>query len=814
MVYNFQQGVMAGASGAGSVYVPAGAVSLDGSADYFSKTFSSAPDSNQILTLSYWIKRLRDSADGILGTPTAHYDRINHGGELGGSQVALTLNAAATTGQVGPDAAFREDRDYSAWMHVVVAIDTTQVTSTNRCKFYINGEEKTTYELLAITVNETFGFLNNTTATFIGKSHESSQYANCYLSEVIVVDGTQLDASSFGEYDANGNWIPKDPTGLTFGTNGFWLDFADSANLGNDVSGNNNDFTPNSMSAANYTSDRPADKVLDDLGNYATWNPLFINTYMDSPATNTYTNGNLTYTGGDSGGGANPISTIPMDLSVSWYVEVTYDSVNTGTQYVGIHFNPTFTSGPSGGISYEDTGNKNVLGSSSAYGATYTSGDVIGIYYDSDNDQLSFYKNGSSQGVAASSVSSNGARAFVYAFFGVSSDQVTLNAGQNAFTGTPPAGAKKLHTANLPAPTVTDPSKYFNTVLYTGNGTAIGSGGNAITGVGFQPDLVWIKNRDAVDDSHMIFDAISGATKYINTDDTTQDTGNNPAQATDTESLTTFGSDGFTVGSNVEVNTNTENYVAWCMKFGGSGSANASGSISSTVSVAAHGGAALIHHEGTGANGTVGHGMSSTPALMIHKNLDTLNNQIITYCDELSTPATDYLLLNRTVAKQTGGTSFWNSTVPTTSVFSVGSNPSTNNSSDTILTLAFARVPGLIGIGKYTGNGSTDGPYIIIDDGGSGFRPAWLMIKRIDTANSWTILDCTRSTYNPTDLVLLADSTQAESGAGSAYMDFTANGFKNRATSLWQNASGGTYIYLAFAEYPFGGDTVAQAKAR
>lgn len=789
--------------GGAAAYVPAGAIWLDGSADYLTRTPGSAGN-RKTWTTSVWVK--------LAKTGVSH---VVFGAGTSGVSFAPMITASTTyTGIDGTGvtalATSAIHRDVVAWMNIVIAVDTTNATANDRVRMWINGVEQTDFGTRNNPALDTQGHFNNTVKHNIGIDpyDNSSSPFNGYMSEFIMLDGTaSTDASEFGEYDTNGNWIPKDPSGLTFGTTGFWLDFADSADLGNDVSGNNNDFTPTSMSSANSTSDRPADKAADDLGNYATWNPLFIHTYMDSPATNTYTNGNLTYTGGDAGGGANPISTIPMDLSVSWYVEVTYDTVGTGTQYVGIHFNPTFTSGPSGGISYEDTGNKDVLGTSSAYGATYTSGDVIGIYYDADNDQLSFYKNGSSQGVAASSVSSNGARAFVYAFFGAGSDKVTLNAGQNAFTGTPPTGAKNLHTANLPAPTVTDPSKYFNTVLYTGNGTAIGSGGKAVTGVGFQPNFVWIKSRSGATD-HALYDAVRGTTKELISN-------SNSSENTLSEGLTAFGSDGFTVGSDAAVNTNSATYVAWCLKANGAGSSNTNGSITSTVSAAAHGGFSIVSYTGTAANATVGHGLSSAPGMIIVKNRTDADDWAVFHDSVASDPATDYLVLNSTAAVADLDT-YWNDTAPTASVFSVGSVTNTNGSSDSMIAYCFARTPGLIGIGSYVGNGSTDGPYVVVNDGGSGFRPAWLMLKRTDSAGfGWLVWDAARETYNPVGSAVQANSSGVESdAAGTWRADFTANGFKLRQSANDINASGGTYIYLAFAEYPFGGDGVAQAKAR
>jgi len=805
--------------GAAAAYVPAGAIWLDGSADSLSITFSSSGD-RDLYTRSYWLKRSSlgeqylgsTGPDGGNNIENLYFDSSN--------RLAWTINDGNVTRY--NYISTQVFRDLIAWTHIAVTRSGTILT------LYVNGTAVSDFDTSTNTGYADGSRFTYTDINYIGRTYGGTNYFNGYLAEIVQLDGT-ADISGLGESDAKGNWIPKDPTGLTFGTNGFWLNFADSADLGNDVSGNNNDFTPTSLSSANSTSDRPADDATNGFGNYCLINPT---AYAMSTARSTdiISDGNLSYDeNGDADGSY--LCTIAVN-SGKWYFEVTNVRPDTWTQWAGVcRINPmkanemqSNISGPPYPYVYNSySGNaESVETGSVAYGAAWrTTNDVVGVALDLDTPAIWFHKNGTWQnsatvGEVEAGTTTNAAFTSitgpVVPLVALNDGKLSYNFGQKAFAYTAPTGFKALNTANLPAPTVTDPSAYFQTVLYTGNGTAIGSGGKAVTGVGFKPDFVWIKNRDAAD-SHLIFQVISGATKYIQTDDTTQDTGNNPAQATDTESLSTFDSDGFTLGNNVEVNTNAENYVAWCMKFGGTGSSNTTGSISSTVSVAAHGGASLIQHTGTGANGTVGHGMSIAPAMMIHKNLDTANNQLITYFDKLSTPATDYMLLNRSVAKQTGGTSFWNSTVPTSSVFSVGTNPSTNNNGDAILTFAFSRVSGLIGIGSYVGNGSTDGPYIVIDDGASGFRPAFLLTKDSTTTSDWTLWDSERNPYNTCDNVLFVEESSPENTSGNK-VDFTANGFKVRTGGADVNESGSTFIYLAFAEYPFGGEGVAQAKAR
>jgi hypothetical protein len=819
------QFIRAAAAGA---YVPAGAIWLDGSADYLNWTPSGAPDDGTEWWLSVWIKDDGqfdgNGAKVILGAGTSgtnYYTldidstnyRLRTDNYEGGQEILANSDSV--------------HRDYSAWKHIIVHYDSDEGTAADRYTVYVNGEEvvmngSPTYQSSAATsvvlsaVTHRIGLL----------AYNTVKYWSGYMADFAMVDGGgSLTIADFGETDALGNWAPKDLSGLTFGTNGFWLDFANSAALGTDASGNGNNFTVNSMSSANATNDNPADDATNGYGNYATFNDEY---QIGSTAYNnaTYSQGN-THAIYANGEGSVLSQAIPLGNGI--YFEATLTTPFGSTFYDTVGFiDPTryastianIQESPATGYSFfKSNGQKSDDGATLAgYGSAWdTAGKVIGVYI-SPTGKVWYTIDGTLQNSATESevVNDTGtSHAFTLSGFGQilpvlsargSNTVWDLNCGQFAWNTTPYSGYAGLSTANTPAPTVTNPSTAFNTVLYEGNGTAVGSGGNAITGVGFQPDFVWIKNRDAADE-HMLYDAVRGVTKDLNSDSTS-------AEATDTEGLSTFDTDGFTVGSNVAVNTNAESYVAWCMKAGGSGSSNTDGSITSTVSVADHGGFSIITYTGTGSNATVGHGLSSAPDLILNKNRSGTARSWRVYSSGLTSPGTQYLNLDGTSAEQTDAT-IWNSTAPTTTVFSIGTDPGVNTSSQTNVVYAFARTPGLIGIGSYTGNGSADGPYVVVDDGGSGgFRPAWLLVKRTDSTGSWNIADSTRSPYNVSAAMLQADATAVEATAAWTYVDFLANGFKIRGTDTTTNASGSTYIYLAFAEYPFGGEGVAQARAR
>ena len=343
---------------------------------------------------------------------------------------------------------------------------------------------------------------------------------------------------------------------------------------------------------------------------------------------------------------------------------------------------------------------------------------------------------------------------------------------------------------------IDNPELHFQIKTYTGNGTAIGSGGQAITLDGekdMQPDWVWIKDRSD-SDRPRIFDVVRGVTKELDTTDTTGET-------TLTEGLTAFGSNGFTVGNHEGVNSSGDNFVAWCWKAGGSASSNSDGSISSSVSANQTAGFSVLTFTGTQNVGTVGHGLGSTPGAFIIKNTADSSDAWYVYHKGLaSDPQTDYIILNTNAAKVDYNTP-WNDTAPTSSVFTVGADGGNNENTSTMVAYCFAEKQGYSKIGAYVGNGNANGPFIHC-----GFRPAWIMVKCSSATQNWQINDAARggAIDNPTHHLLLPSTSDAEAiSIGSYACDFVSNGFKIRNTLGQQNTNGETYIYIAFAEAPF-----------
>ena len=258
--------------------------------------------------------------------------------------------------------------------------------------------------------------------------------------------------------------------------------------------------------------------------------------------------------------------------------------------------------------------------------------------------------------------------------------------------------------------------------------------------------------------------------------------------------VTTTGSD------SVYVNESAYTYVSWCMKAGGAASSNSNGSITTSVSAADHGGFSVVSYTANdpASVSTIGHGLSRVPALILVKGLSSVSNWAV-YSEAIG-GGTHYLTLEQSAAAGTTA-NYWNNTDATSSLFTIGTGSSaTNASGENYVAYCFAKTPGLIGIGSYTGNGSSDGPMVIVDDGASGFRPAWLMIKSTGSGN-WNIVDAARDPFNQISDGLRANSSIAEF-SGQA-MDFIANGFKLRLSGADYNTSSQSYIYLAFADEPF-----------
>ena len=347
--------------------------------------------------------------------------------------------------------------------------------------------------------------------------------------------------------------------------------------------------------------------------------------------------------------------------------------------------------------------------------------------------------------------------------------------------------------------TINKSTDYFNTKLYTGNG-----GTQSITGVGFQPDFTWIKGRSgtygAVD--HMLFDAVRGATKEIRSNTTS-------AEDANATTLTSFNSDGFSLSTKTNVNGSSTEYASWNWKANGAGSANTTGSINSTVSVNTTSGFSIVKFTGTGANATVGHGLGSAPKFIFGKNASVGTSAWAVYSSVLG--ATKYLNINTNSGEGTFS-GYWNNTNPTSSLISIGSHGDVNGVGDNIIYYCFAEKKGYSKFGSYTGNQNADGTFIY-----TGFKPAFVIRKKINGNGNWIMQDSKRPSSQPFNEKrgeISGNTTSAETSSQYYIIDFLSNGFKNRTADSEVNGNGGEYIYMAFAEAPLVGSNNVPCTAR
>jgi hypothetical protein len=673
------------------------------------------------------------------------------------------------------DAVFR---DCSGWYHFVIAVDGTQVTGSDRINVYCNGELLSgTY---ATALNMQFeGFLGSASVASIGRRQRNAEmYFNGYLAEIVGVDGQQLTATSFGQFK-NGIWVPKKYTG-TYGLAGCHVKFENSADLGND-SANVLDYTLVNIGTDHQVLDSPTN-------NYGTldWNNGFHNaTYPLHEGGLEHHNAAATW--------LHSQGTFLMKTG-KWYFEYTNGSDSQHNDF-GI-----CAQGERGGDNQLTSGTTLFTGYAVGWGVISNSGvwvkwnnnsgtavspntlaanDIIMVALDCDANKVWFGKNGTWFDSGNPATGANAAYSNVdCAKYDIVACQAThtnvtnkVNFGQRAFSYTPPSGFKSCCTGNLEEPTVLKSSNGFDVVLYEGTGAEL-----AITDLNFTPDFVWIKNRDAAD-SHQLFDSVRGATKALEPDATA-------AENTDAQSLKTFDSSGFTLGTMAEVNTNAESYVAWCMKKG------------------AKYGFDIQTYTGTGSAHTESHDLGGVPELIIAKNRTEGDDHWPVYHHHAlnkTDPETDYgdygLL---SVINAWTDIACWNDTAPTSTVFSVGTNNFINENTKEFVAYLWRSIDGFSKVFSYEGNGNALGPYVYC-----GFRPRFVIIKDADSgSDGWIMFDTARDTYNPTSRVLYPYIPNVENTGSTHPVDVFSNGFKIKATTVDYNRNNSTMVGIAFAEQP------------
>lgn len=753
----FQNNLLAGAAANQGAYQVARSLrfnSLDSA--NLSRTFGTATTQGTY-TFSCWVKRSKLGSDqSLFGTSSTDRFCFNSDNTL---SVILGGSAQATTTGLF--------RDCTSWYHLVYRQNGTAIT------VYVNGTS-------VATGTSASSVINTNVAHRVGAA-DTSAYFDGYMCEVYFIDGQALTPSSFAETDGTtGVWSPK-KYGGSYGANGVYLSFSDNTStttIGYDDAGSN-DFTANNFSVAagagndslvdtltNYGTDTGAGGEV--RGNYCVYNQL--DTQATSYGTETFNNGSLDMPSqsDDAGRGTFGVN------YCKWVFEVTLTSSVGGSMYVGwctaqtdlnnLAHNPA-------GFYYENAGNKFISASStsapssSAYGASYTNGDVVRCEIDFTGKTIQWYLNNVGQGSVDISGALDGTTYYPTVYANVVSS--VINFGQRAFTNTASSGYKVLCTQNLTTPTIKKGNSYINTLLYTGTGASL-----AVTGLNFTPNFVWAKARTSATD-YGVYDSIRGVQKQIESNTTTDET-------TETTGILSFDSSGFSTGALAQLNTASITYAAWNW-------------VESAVP-----GFDVVTYTGNGSARTISHTLGAVPKLMAVKARATAGADQGWPVYHSVVGATQYLLLNATDAPATAST-VWNDTAPTSSVFSVGTNANVNTNNDTYVAYLWAPVTGFSAFGAYTGNGSSDGPLIYL-----GFRPAVVLIKCYSTTGNWLIMDSVRNTVNSgSTAVLFPNATNIEVGDTTYATDFIASGFKLRNTDAAINGSSSTYIYAAFAENPF-----------
>ena len=760
---------------------------LDGSADYLSQTFGT-PTNNYTYSLNITVKRAKLGATQVIlfagaGTTSNNYSYLAFT-----STDVLEFHdyASGYNFQYTSNAKFR---DTHKWYNITIAVATGKSPASDRIKIFVDGDEITSFSAETNPPLSYTSYLNSAVTHRIGATNPSS-YLNGYVSRIVFIDGSAEINTAYGhESSDTGKWVLTaiNSSSFTYGNNGGLWDFNnDRANTPDttstiyDQSGNSNNWTGNSLTAGSFTNDTPVD-------NYATLNALATNsTYSQA----TLSNGNLSAVA-PTATYYHLSSSIKLPSTGKWYLEGTLVGAPNSANHIGVEQEDSIsttmvvTGDGANSCSYSPVGGairQNAL--TTATLVTSTSGDVIGIAVDMDNNKIWFAKNNtwmnsgdpvSGTGEVSSTLSSD---IFFSAVAYSTGCDWNIDFGQLGFTYTPPTDFLALSSANLPIPDNLKPQDNANIVLYTGDGTAIGSGGNSITGIGFQPDFSWIKNRDTAQ-GHRVTDSVRGVTKRIITDATT-------AEGTDGEGLNSFDADGFTVGNDSSYNGNTNDI--WSLNIladNTSGSSNTDGSITSTVATDEIN-FSIVTYTGTGANATVGHGLAEAPDLIIVKNTDGVHGWPVYHSSNTSAPETDILRLDGTDA--TADTPEWNDTAPTSSVFSLGTNAKSNNSGDVHVAYCFKFGDVFTG-GSYTGNGSTDGVFIPSD------KLLFFCNKRTSSSGyGWNLHDVVRYPNNPDDSELQANTSAAETNPVDR-LDNLSNGIKLRTTGAAYNTSGATYIW-------------------
>lgn len=760
------------------------------------------PDDSKLWGYSVWVKR--GNILGALSILLSAGNATTARGYFGFSATDALYFVdypGATAAEISTQARFR---DPGAWYHVVLKYDSAQAVNTDRITIWVNGVEQALTYTNHIELNDSAYFSENAQVHNIGRiAAANANFYDGYMAEAQFIDGVSVSATDFGKFNPEGHWVPKTYTG-SYGTNGFHLDFQVAPGTGNgagtDVSGNANHFTAEQNLAANdQRTDTPTNHC-------ATLNSV----KADYSGYWALSNGNLRMAGTAGAAWRGNIEGTMWANSGKWYFETEIISETTPsnfmwgwTQHAAVkgYAVATYPGADEYGWGFQSGGDGTALsyfhnGASAGNStATFTlsATDVLGIAVDIDAGKLWFRYNGTwvDGGDPGAGTGANITDSTISDFLGVPtfanySSTVVVEArfNEDDLTGSIPEGFKTFQVSSLtdaddaPIPKASD---YFDIRTWTGDDSSPKA---LVTDLDFTPDLIWAKNRSAAD-WHYLEDTVRGANLRISPNDPAAENSNSGQGYISAHDAAGFTA---TIGSTAfgNLNANAENYVGWFWR------------------EAPKAGFDIVSYTGTGVAKAEAHGLGVVPDFIIVKNLDFSVSWPVLHMDTTSAgnpvtdEETDYLVVDGP-GVLTDDATVWNDTAPDASDFTVGTHNGTNRSTDAHIAYVWSEVKGFSKFGHYEGNGNADGPFIW-----TGFRPRFLLVKRLYVSNDWVLWDADRADVagaNPVDQYLLPSGPAAE--ASGVAIDFLSNGFKLRTTAAGSNANSGDYVFMAFAEHPF-----------
>ena len=773
--------------------------------EYFTDTPGAGDQ--QKWTISFWVKMCDLTTRQMFFGQDGSYISINENAQPS-NRINLYVAGSSPVWYWETNATDGLFRDPTAWYHIVVAHDSTNGTADHRLRLYINGVEFTDFQKHSTGNQNSSQSIGNSAAISIGKHPANTNNPfDGYMAQYVYIDGTQHSPTSFGEFSDNGVWKPIDVSTLTFGTKGFFLNFASTgSDLGDDASGNGFDFANNNT--VTQSGDSPTK-------NFATVN------ITDANSAATVAAGSLKFTGGSTWVAAG-ITQAPTQKTY-WEFRPTSNDLQVGVNNVPskAKFGTARYYEGTGTIAWQDDSYWNV-GNNLTGKTGWSSGNVCALAFDPANGKTWFAVNNTwndsgdpAAGNNASLTLAQGVSSGYEFFVAGESGSMILNFGQDdTFQGTetaagntdangngvfhyePPAGffalaAKDSHATDTL--TVRDGSAHYQSILYTGN-----SGSQTITQTGnsgFTPDMAIVKSRSFGNGAN-IYDIARGFGKGLATfDNGAEDNEGNMGSPSINSGKGTLSFSGG--GATGDLNTSPRTYIALTWLAGGSASTNTVGSIDSEVSANTLAGFSLGTYTGDGNAATIGHGIGIIPRMVWIRNRASANWAVYSAI----AGNTHYQRLDTEVARADDD-SFFNDTTPTTTVFSIGADSTaTSKNGANYVFYAWADVPGYQKIGAYIGNGNANGPVI-----NTGFKPAWIMIKSTTQASTnWEFFDDNIEPNNVVGDQNFLNIANAEAD-NDHKMDWLGNGFKLRDTSSSVNTNNQTYVYLAIAKHPFGGD--------